>query len=226
MLSRPLAIGACLCLALGFDAVLVASGRPAPLSAVPLAETAGPLLVLGPLGTLAGIRAARRHGAARAWTVPCVVLLAALALALLSVLGTSTLVPRLLLVLGTALLAAVHRRPWKRDPDPGTAVSALGAVFALGAACQFSVGVAPHVLVPWYVGFVVCTFLLAPVLGAGRDPGPRRHDVLLVVLALVFALGIPVSTLWPLTGRVLGGLALLGILALVCVRGVRERRDA
>ncbi|RBY79675.1 hypothetical protein DQ240_22565 [Blastococcus sp. TF02A-26] len=202
----------------GLDAALLLLDLPAPVRLDRLPQVHGMLLVLGFVGTLVALERAvalrRRAGF--------------LAPALLGTGGLLLLAPvplrlgQAVQLLGAAAFVAVYVALWRRQRDDAVLVQALGAVLAAGALILWLGGVPVPLLLPWLVGFVVLTIGGERLELARLTLGPGAGTTL-VLLAAGLLGGIVAALLWPRTGAVLLGVALLVLVGWLASHDVARR---
>lgn len=197
----------------GLNAALLLLGLPAPVRADRLAEIHGVLLVLGFVGTLIALERAVALG--RWWGFLAPVALGGGGMLLLSPLPLS--VGGWLFVVGSAVLVAVYRSLWGRQPAGAVVVQAGGAVLAVGAALLWVGGVSVPSLLPWLVGFLVLTIAGERMDLARIGSFSRRAEPVALLLAAGLAVGVVASLLWPAVGSALLGVALLALVAWLVV---------
>lgn len=215
----PLLIAAGACLLAGLDAALLLLGLPAPVTSDRLPQVHGVLLVLGFAGTLVALERAVALGGRWPYLAP-----AALGAGGLSLLGPVDLaVPRLLLVAGTAVLTALYVRFWRRQPSAALLAQAAGAVSALGAALLWLGGIDVPRMLPWLAAFLVLT-IAGERLELARVAAltPHAEPAFLACVAAV-ATGTVATLMWPATGTLLLGAALLALVAWLGVHDVARR---
>ncbi|MFI2436317.1 hypothetical protein [Streptomyces sp. NPDC018693] len=215
----PLLLAAGLCLLAGLDAALVLLGLPAPVTSDRLPKVHGVLLVLGFAGTLVALERAVALGGRLPYVAP-----ACLGAGGLLLLGPVDLaVPRLLLVAGSAALTALYMRFWKRQPSAALLAQAAGAVSALGAALLWLGGLDIPRMLPWLVAFLVLT-IAGERLELARVGAlvPSAERTFLGCVGAVVT-GVVTTLLWPATGTLLLGAALLALVAWLVVHDVARR---
>ncbi|MER5506780.1 hypothetical protein ABT052_15815 [Streptomyces sp. NPDC002766] len=205
----PLLLAAGLCLLAGLDAALGLLGLPAPVTTDRLPQVHGVLMVLGFAGTLVALERAVALG--RPWAYSAPGCLGAGGLLLLS--PVDLRVPRLLLVAGCAALVALYVRFWRRQPSAALIAQAAGAVSGLGAALLWLGGIDVPRMLPWLVAFLVLT-IAGERLELARVAvlAPSAEPAFLGCVGAVTA-GVVATLLWPATGTVLLGAALLALVA-------------
>ncbi len=215
----PLLLAAGLCLLAGLDAALLLLGLPAPVTSERLPQVHGVLLVLGFAGTLVALERAVALGSRWGYLAP-----AALGTGgLLLLTPVSLTVPRSLLVAGSAFLTALYVRFWRRQPSAALLAQAAGAVSALGAALLWLGGLDVPRLLPWLVAFLVLT-IAGERLELARVAvlSPHAEPTFLACLGAVAA-GIATTLMWPATGTLLLGAALLALVAWLVVHDAARR---
>ncbi|MFF5185818.1 hypothetical protein ACFY30_18935 [Streptomyces sp. NPDC000345] len=215
----PLLLAAGLCLLAGLDAALGLLGLPAPVTADRLPQVHGVLMVLGFAGTLVALERAVALG--RPWAYLAPGCLGAGGLLLLG--PVDLVVPRLLLVAGCAFLVALYVGFWRRQPSAALIAQAAGAVSALGAVLLWLGGTDVPRILPWLVAFLVLT-IAGERLELARVAvlAPSAEQTFLGCVAAVTA-GVVTTLLWPATGSVLLGAALLALVAWLVVHDVARR---
>ncbi|WP_149549687.1 hypothetical protein [Streptomyces marokkonensis] len=215
----PLLLAAGVCLLAGLDAALVLLGLPAPVTSDRLPQVHGVLLVLGFAGTLVALERAVALGARWSYLAPAA--LGAGGLLLLTPVDLT--VPRLLLVAGTALLTALYVRFWRRQPSAALLAQAAGAVSALGAALLWLGGLDVPRMLPWLVAFLVLTIAGERLeLARVAALAPRAEPAFLACAGAVVT-GVVTTLMWPATGTLLLGAALLALVAWLVVHDVARR---
>ena len=215
----PLLLAAGVCLLAGLDAALLLLGLPAPVTGDRLPQVHGVLLVLGFVGTLVALERAVALGGRWPYLAPGA--LGAGGLLLLSPLDPA--VPRLLLVAGTAVLVALYPAFWRRQPSAALVAQAAGAVSGLGAALLWLGGLDVPRLLPWLAAFLVLT-IAGERLELARVAllAPRAEPAFLACVGAV-ATGVVATLMWPATGTLLLGAALLALVAWLVVHDVARR---
>jgi hypothetical protein len=215
----PLLLAAGLCLLAGLDAALGLLGLPAPVTTDRLPQVHGMLMVLGFAGTLVALERAVALG--RPWAYLAPGCLGAGGLLLLGPVDLA--VPRLLLVAGCAALVALYVRFWRRQPSAALLAQAAGAVSALGAALLWLGGTDVPRTLPWLVAFLVLT-IAGERLELARVAvlAPSAERTFLGCVGAVTA-GVVAALLWPASGTVLLGAALLALVAWLVVHDVARR---
>ncbi|WP_051713815.1 hypothetical protein [Streptomyces sp. NRRL WC-3626] len=215
----PLLLAAGVCLLAGLDAALLLLGLPAPVTGDRLPQVHGVLLVLGFVGTLVALERAVALGGRWPYLAPGA--LGAGGLLLLSPLDPA--VPRLLLVAGTAVLVALYLAFWRRQPSAALVAQAAGAVSGLGAALLWLGGLDVPRLLPWLAAFLVLT-IAGERLELARVAllAPRAEPAFLACVGAV-ATGVVATLMWPATGTLLLGAALLALVAWLVVHDVARR---
>ncbi|WP_063759474.1 hypothetical protein [Streptomyces sp. NRRL S-37] len=215
----PLLLAAGVCLLAGLDAALVLLGLPAPVTSDRLPQVHGVLLVLGFAGTLVALERAVALGGRWPYLAPAA--LGAGGLLLLTPVDLA--VPRLLLAAGAAVLTALYVRFWRRQPGAALLAQAAGAVSALGAALLWLGGLDVPRLLPWLVAFLVLT-IAGERLELARVAllAPRAEPAFLACVGAVVT-GVVTTLMWPATGTLLLGGALLALVAWLVVHDVARR---
>ncbi len=210
-LAFPLLGLAFLSLVLGIWAGLVRVGWPWPSPTPDFWLAHGPLMVSGFVGTLIAVERAAAIG--RRWGYAAPALTAAGALV---VVATPLWIGPLLIVLGSAVLAALFAVILRRQPNPSTASMLVGAAAwtvgnALWLASYPDLDVAGVVL--WWTAFLVLVIAgerleLSQVLRR-----PRGATVAFLLLADALVIGAAWAAFALPAGNLLAGLALLGLSA-------------
>ncbi|MDT3726140.1 hypothetical protein ROS62_15130 [Streptomyces sp. DSM 41972] len=215
----PLLLAAGVCLLAGLDAALVLLGLPAPVTGDRLPQVHGMLLVLGFTGTLVALERAVALGGRWPHLAPAA--LAGGGLLLLT--PVDPVVPRLLLVAGTAVLTVLYVRFWQRQPGTALMAQGAGAVSALGAALLWLGGLDVPRLLPWLVGFLVLT-IAGERLELARVAlhAPRAEPAFLACVGAVVT-GVVTTLMWPAPGTLLLGASLLALVAWLVVHDVARR---
>ncbi|MEU9393223.1 hypothetical protein AB0D86_24910 [Streptomyces sp. NPDC048324] len=215
----PLLAAAGICLLAGLDAALGLLGLPAPVTTDRLPQVHGMLMVLGFAGTLVALE--RSVALGRPWAHLAPGCLGAGGLLLLT--PVDLLIPRLLLVAGCAALVALYVRLWRRQPSAALIAQAAGAVSGLGAALLWLGGIDVPRMLPWLVAFLVLT-IAGERLELARVAvlAPSAEPTFLGCVGAVIA-GVVATLLWPATGTVLLGAALLALVAWLVAHDVARR---
>lgn len=215
----PLLLAAGLSLLAGLDAALVLLGLPAPVTGDRLPKVHGVLLVLGFAGTLVALERAVALGGRLPYAAPAC--LGGGGLLLLTPVDLA--VPRLLLVAGTAALIALYLRFWKRQPSAALVAQTAGAVAALGAALLWLGGLDIPRLLPWLAAFLVLTIAGERLeLARVGAPAPSAERTFLGCVGAVVT-GVVTALMWPATGTLLLGAALLALVAWLVGHDVARR---
>ena len=148
----PLAAGMFLLL-LGLAAGLVRLGWEIPLPHPASTVVHGSLMVGGFLGTLICLE--RAVALARPWAYAAPLFTAAGGIWLVVVPGSFT--ASLLITLGSLLLVYIFRSIIRRQPDLSTVCMGLGALAWLAGNLLWCTAWPPHVVVPWWIGFLLLT---------------------------------------------------------------------
>lgn len=192
-------------LLVGLNAALLLLGLPAPVDEPGLADTHGPLMVFGFLGTLIAVERAQALRRPWAWLAPACLGAGSLLLAL----GVGTPWLGWLVVMdGAALFTAVYLALWIRAPLPLVAVQALSAVLLLLAACLAPL-IGFSTTLPLMTGFLVLTIASerAELTPLGLRPAALASWLGLSAWLALTAVG---TLAWPsVAGRLFG----LGLLA-------------
>lgn len=203
----------------GLDAALLLLGLPAPVVGERLPGAHGPVLVLGFVGTVVALE--RAVALRRPWGFG--------APALLGLGGVTAVVDAVppgvapaLALAGTVGLCAVYAGLWRRQPSDPLAVQALGAVAAVGAALLWRAGAPVPAVVPWFAAFVVLTIAGERIELARLAVSAAQARVASLLAAGVLA-ATATATLWPGTGHVLLGVALLMLVAWLVVHDAARR---
>ncbi len=202
----------------GLDAALILLGLPAPVRLDRLPQVHGMLLVIGFVGTLIALERAVALRQRAGFLAPG--LLGAGALLLLSPLPLP--VGPTLQALGAAALVAVYVALWRRQRDEAVLVQALGAVLATGALILWLGNVPVPQLLPWLVGFVVLT-IGGERLELARIAMGGHAGRTLALLAGGLVVGVVAALLWPVTGHLLLGVALLALVGWLAAHDVAWR---
>ena len=205
-------------LLLGLDAGLGLLGLPAAPVSDRLLDVHGFLLVLGFVGTLIALERAVALRAAAGFAAPAFLGIGGLAL----VSPVPLVWGRAALVAGTAALALVYARLWRRQRDDAVLVQGLGAVMALGAAVLWLGGTPVPRVLPWLVAFVVLTIVGERLELARLDiagPGPAQ----LVALGACVVMATTAAHVWPAVGYAALGLALLALVGWLATNDVARR---
>ncbi|MFE1259044.1 hypothetical protein ACFW5X_00810 [Streptomyces albogriseolus] len=215
----PLLLAAGVCLLGGLDAALVLLGLPAPVTGDRLPQVHGVLLVLGFAGTLVALERAVALGGRWPHLAPAA--LGGGGLLLLT--PVDLVVPRLLLVAGATVLTVLYTRFWRRQPGPALIAQGAGAVSALGAALLWLGGLDVPRLLPWLVAFLVLT-IAGERLELARVAllAPRAEPAFLACVGAVVT-GVVTTLMWPATGTLLLGAALLALVGWLVVHDVARR---
>ncbi|MFG3494849.1 hypothetical protein [Streptomyces sp. NPDC047928] len=219
MRRAPLLLAAGLCLLAGLDAALVLLELPAPVTSEQLPKVHGVLLVLGFAGTLVALERAVALGGRWPYLAPA--FLGAGGLLLLTAVHPA--IPRLLLVTGCATLTFLYVRFWRRQPSAALVAQAAGAVTALGAALLWLGGLDIPRMLPWLVAFLVLTIAgeRLELARVGALAPTAERTFLWCVGAVVT--GVVATLMWPATGTLLLGAALLALVAWLVVHDVARR---
>lgn len=202
----------------GLDAALILLDLPAPVRLDRLPQVHGMLLVIGFVGTLIALERAVALRQRAGFLAPG--LLGAGALLLLSPLPLP--VGQTLQALGAAALVAVYVALWRRQRDEAVLVQALGAVLATGALILWLGNVPVPQLLPWLVGFVVLT-IGGERLELARIAMGGHAGRTLALLAGGLVVGVVAALLWPVTGHLLLGVALLALVGWLAAHDVAWR---
>lgn len=206
-----LMVPAGLSLLAGLNAALLLAGVAAPVHSSTLPGRHGVLMTLGFLGTLIALE--RAVALRVVWGYAAPGLLGAGGLALTA--GLPGHVGAVLLADGSAVLLAVYAMLYRRQRDESTAVEALAAVAATGAAVLWlRLPVAELLL--WLVAFVVLT-IAAERVELARLHLPAFAGQLLLGASVLFLATAVGSLAWPDLGDRAAGLVLL-LLTVVLVR--------
>lgn len=196
-----------LCLLAGLDAALLLAGLPAPLDRGDLPGRHGMLMVLGFLGTLIALERAVALRRGWAFAAPALLGVGGLLLAI----GAPQVWGSVALVDGCLALLAVYASLYARQRDSGTAVEALGAVAALGAALAW-LRLEVYPLLPLLACFIVLT-IAAERVELARLHRPAGDGDRLLGLALAVTAAAAASLLWPVAGTRAFGAALVVVTA-------------
>ncbi len=210
--AMPLLGLAFLSLLLGIWSGLVRVGWPWPSLTPDFWAAHGPLMVSGFVGTLIAVERAAAIGRPWGFAAPALTALGAVGL----LLPVPLWLGPLLIVAGSAVLAALFAVVLRRQPNPATAAMLLGAVAwfvgnALWLASYPGLAIDPVVL--WWMAFLVLIIAgerleLSHVLRL-----PRGVNVAFLLLADGFVVGAAWAALDLDAGNVLAGVALLGLSA-------------
>lgn len=196
---------AALSLLAGLDAALLLAGLAAPLDDATLAARHGVLMTLGFLGTLIALE--RAVALRTLWGYAAPALLGAGGVAL--TIGLPSRVGAVLLADGGVCLVAVYAMLQRRQHDDTTAVQALAAVAATGAAILW-LRLPLSELLLWLVAFVVLT-IAAERVELARLHLPSRAGKLLLTAAVLLVLAAIGSLAQPDPGDRAAGLILLAV---------------
>ena len=210
-LAMPLLVAAFVSLVLGIWAGLVRAGWPWPTLTTDFWLAHGPLMVSGFVGTLIAVERAAAIG--RPWGYAAPALTAAGAFVLVA---SPLWVGPLLIVLGSAVLAALFAVILSRQPNPSTAAMFLGAAAwvvgnALWLASYPDLDLDSVIL--WWMAFLVLIIAgerleLSRVLRV-----PRGATLAFLLLADAFVVGAVWRVFAFGAGDVLAGVALVGLSA-------------
>ncbi len=215
MASRRLAMPflglAFLSLVLGIWAGLVRVGWPWPTLTEVFWLAHGPLMVSGFVGTLIAVERAVAIG--RQWGFAAPALTAAGALVMVA---SPLWIGPLLIVLGSAVLAALFAVVLHRQPNPSTAVMLLGAAaWVVGNTLWLASypDLDLDAVILWWIAFLVLIIAgerleLSRVLRL-----PRGANLAFLFLADAFVVGAAWSAFDLAAGTVLAGIAMLGLSA-------------
>lgn len=208
-----------LALLAGLDAALLLLGLPAPVTTDRLPDVHGQLMTLGFVGTVVALERAVALG--RLWGYGAPVGLGLGGLLLLT--PAPVQVGESVTLAGTLVLLGLYRAFWSRQPAAAVAVQALGAVLATGAALLLLGGTPVPATTPWLAGFLVLTIAGERVELAriGFLTTRAEHTALACALAVVAA--VVAALLWPQTGYVLLGAALLALVGVLVLHDVARR---
>lgn len=174
-----------------------------------LAASHGLLMAFGFLGTMIALERAVALGARWAYLSPLASGLAAVSL----VLGTSGLLPGVLLLAGGLLFVAMYAAFDRVEVALHTRTQAVGGMAWVVAALLWLGGQPVSSIVPWIAAFLVLTIVgeRLELSRLGRlEPTARRT---FVVATAVFVLGVALSLLGPDVGVRIAGLGLLAMTA-------------
>jgi hypothetical protein len=202
----------------GLDAALVLLELPAPVRIDRLPQVHGMLLVVGFVGTLIALERAVALRRPAGYLAPG--LLGGGALLLLS--PAPLPIGQSVQALGAAASALVLVTLWRRQRDPAVLVQALGTVLLTGALVLWLGGVPVPRLLPWLVAFVVLTIGGERLELARIAMGPRAGETL-VLLATGLVAAVVAALLWPVTGSLLLGTALLALVGRLAPHDVAWR---
>lgn len=207
-------VPAALSLLAGLDAALLLAGVAAPVTGTALPARHGVLLTLGFLGTLIALERAVALRAPWGYAAPALLGAGGMALTI----GLPTHVGAVLLADGGAALLAVYAMLYQRQRDDLTAVEALAAVAATGAAILW-LRLPVSQLLLWLVAFVVLT-IAAERVELARLHLPARAGHLLLTAAVLIVASAVVSLTWPDLGDRAAGLVLLLLTGTLAVHDV------
>lgn len=200
-----LLVPAMLALLIGMNAGLDLLGVPIPIAVAQIADAHGMLLVAGFLGTLISLE--RAAAANVLWGYASPLLLGVGAVSLLTPVDRS--ISQLLILAGSALLALLYVRLWRRQPADAVLVQALGAVLLVGAVLLWWAGLPLSELLPWLAGFPVLT-IAGERLELARVGAPSTGaQSTLLALGTATATTAVATLLWPQAGYRLCGAALV-----------------
>ena len=212
-----LMLPAALSLLAGLDAALMLSGVAAPVHGAALPARHGVLMTLGFLGTLIALERAVALRAPWGYAAPALLGAGGVALTV----GLPAHVGAVLLADGSAALLAVYALLYQRQRDESTAVEALAAVAATGAAVLWlRLSIAELLL--WLVAFVVLT-ISAERVELARLHLPARAGRLLLAAAVLLLATAVTSLAWPNLGDRAAGAVLLVMTATLVVYDVARR---
>ncbi|GGB44847.1 hypothetical protein GCM10011492_39920 [Flexivirga endophytica] len=199
-----LLVPAGLSLLAGLDAALLLADAAAPVRNGTLPARHGVLMTLGFLGTLIALERSVALRAMWGYAAPALLGAGGSALAV----GLPAHAGAVLLADGGAVLVAVYGKLYQRQHDEPTAVEALGAVAATGAAVLW-LRLPVSELLLWLVAFVVLT-IAAERVELARLHLPARAGHLLIAGGVLLMLTAVVSLAWPDLGdHAAGGILLL-----------------
>lgn len=191
----------------GLDAALLLLGVWAPVSSARLPAVHGVVMVLGFVGTVIALERAVALG--RGWGFASPVFTGVGGIALISPLPIW--VGQVLLVAGTAVMAAVFVPLWRRRRDAAVLIQALGAVPAVGAAVLFLGGMSTSAFLTWMMAFVVLV-IAGERLELARLSGPgERGEQVVLGLAVALIAAVVLCLLFPGWGLPLLGVVLLAL---------------
>jgi hypothetical protein len=206
----PLLIAALLCLLAGLWGGLLLLGLPVPTLLATTAEDHGILMALGFLGTVISLERAVALG--RSWAFAAPVLAAAGGVAVL--VSLPPLVGRLLLCAASIILVVVYIVVHRIQPALHLRVMAAGAVCWYVATLLWLTGWPLPRLVPWIAGFLVLT-IIGERLELARVALLTRTSVRQFLAgAVIFGVGLVLTTTTALTGSSGVRLAGAGMIAL------------
>lgn len=209
--ALPLLGLAFLSLILGIWSGLVRVGWPWPSLSADFWLAHGPLMVSGFVGTLIAVERAVAIGERWGYAAPALTAAGALI-----IVASSSWIGPLLIVLGSAVLAALFAVILRRQPNPSTASMLLGAAaWVVGNALWLASYPALDVdaVVLWWMAFLVLVIAgerleLSRILRL-----PRGATVAFLLLADALIIGAAWTVFDLGFGSVLAGLALLGLAA-------------
>lgn len=191
----------------GLDAALLLLGLPAPVTLDRLPRVHGALLVLGFVGTVVFLE--RAVALRRWWGYGAPVFLGLGGILLLSPLPLA--VGQGLFALGTVVQIAVYGALWRRQESEALALQVLGAFAATGSALLWWGGTPVATALPWFATFLILT-IAGERLELARVGSLRGGSERLVMgLGMAVFIATVASTLWPVVGHPLLGLALLAL---------------
>ncbi len=210
-LAIPLLGVAFLSLLLGIWSGLVRVGWAWPSLTPDFWLAHGPLMVSGFVGTLIAVERAAALGRRWGYAAPALTAAGALVLAV-----ATTWVGPLLIVLGSAALAALFAVILRRQPNPSTAAMLLGAAAWVVGNVLWLIGYPDldvEAVVLWWMAFLVLIIAgerleLSRVLRL-----PRGATLAFLLLADAFLVGAAWSSFGVGFGSVLAGVSLLGLSA-------------
>ncbi|MGH2512981.1 MAG: hypothetical protein ACRDGQ_09865, partial [Candidatus Limnocylindrales bacterium] len=184
-------------------------GLSMPADTARLAGVHGLLMTLGFLGTMISLERAVALDRTWGYLAPLATGLGGIAL----VAGAPIAAGTALLAVGGVVFALMYVAFDRIERSLHTSIQALGAVAWAVSAVLLLAGRSVGDVVPWLAGFLVLTIAgerLELSRLARLTAGARR---LFIVVALVFAAGVTVTTVAPDTGTRIAGLGLIGLAA-------------
>lgn len=172
------------------------------------ADSHGPLMICGLFGTLISLERAAAYDRAWAYLAPGSFAIGGLCLAA----GMTPPVPGLMLVLGSAVFAAVSFRIFLLQRAAFTAVLVAGALALLAGNIMLVAGADIPYLVGHWLVFLVATIAAERLELSRVLAPPRGASLIFVLLVSAFVLGAALGIL-DQPGRTIGGIALIGMVA-------------
>ncbi|MHB1235649.1 MAG: hypothetical protein ACYCZK_08245 [Microbacteriaceae bacterium] len=204
----------------GLDAALLLLGLSAPVVTARLAETHGPLMVFGFVGSVVVLE--RAVATRRWWAFFSPALLGLGALAIVSPLPL--VVGKASFVAGSVILLGIYVAIWRKQSSTSTAVQALGAILGVMATVLWLGGVPIPQLVPGMALYLVLTIAGERLELARISPTvDARAELWLLVAALALTGGVVAALLWPAIGYPVFGAAMIGLVAWLLRNDVATR---